>query len=286
MTDLMKDLDELDQHAIEGLKTAQTDGEGVRLPFPAAYAWVINGDVKQKAQATSCPPLYFGGWAMDQESTGELVEAGVIPGYPKGWMSYTGASDRGEYQSIAGRTLSFAPIAKRTRWVTSDGKNYGGEFDRDKGFTRRHIQYLVQMWSEGAPWGYTVLTAKGYQAQYLLESIAAWDKAISAHRKALNATQIPVSGFVVTVGTVGNTPNFVAVGSTATSKITPVSALIPENLTAEQVAKRFVGKANLRANAEKLAEAAQWLTAWKEPARAAAPAADDGGEYQPVSSEF
>lgn len=280
MTDLMKDFDNMDQSAIENLRTAQTDSEGVQLRFRVARAWVINGDVRQKVQATTCPALYFGGWAMDQEATGELVEAGVVPGFPKGWVSYTGAGDKGEYQSLASRHVGFAPIARRARWVTSDGTAYGAKYDADRGFTRQHIQYLVQMWNEGAPWGYAVLTAKGFQAKNLMDGIAAWDKAIGAHRKALNASQIPVSGFVVTVGTVGTTPNFTSVGKTATSKITPVGAIISEGLTVEQVAKRFIGAGNLRANAEKLTEAAQWLTAWKTAEKQAAPA--DEHYEQPV----
>lgn len=283
MTDLMKDLSEIDRAAtLAPLSQAEKGDGGVQLPFPVAYLWALNGDAKQKNAAKSCPPLYFGGLAGDSDALGELVEQGIIPGLPKGWTAYEGAGDKGSWNGLAGRTLAACFIASRTRWIGQNGES-GPEYAPDKGLTRRHMQSLTFAYSDGKPWGYAVVTTKGYQVNYLTEAIAAWGKAIAPHRKALNAVGLPLSAFALTVGTQGDEPNFVSVGKAATSKITPLQAILPAELTAERVAQRFIGADRLRENAARLEQAREWLAAWKS---APAKPVDDGAEYTPDWQEI
>ena len=125
------------------------------------------------------------------------------------------------------------------------------------------MQTLALLYSASKPWGYVVLTTKGYQAKYLRDALSEWGKAIAPHRKAIGAANLPLSAFAVRVGTQGDKLDQVNVGKAAQKAVTPIRAIIPADLTAEAVEKRFIGSANLRANAERLAMAADWLAAWK-----------------------
>lgn len=263
MADLAKEFEGLDDAALQSLRDAEKTGEGVQLPFEAANFWWINGKPNAKNQAKDCPALYFGGWAADKEKIGELVESGALTEYPAGFIHFEGAGDKGAWSGIAARSLTVSIVANRQRWVSSDGRSSGPEFDREKGLVRRHLQMLVLAYSSGKPLGYAVLTGKGYQAQYLLAAVSDWSKAIRPFLKELNATQFPLSAFAISLGTTGDAPDFQSVGTTATSKITPVKALVPTDLSAEKVSKRFIGAQNLRANAERLGLARDWLAAWK-----------------------
>jgi hypothetical protein len=97
----------------------------------------------------------------------------------------------------------------------------------------------------------------------LLEAIKAWEIAIAPFKKELNASQFPVSCFVISIGTTGDKPEYVSVGKTGPQHIiTPIHAVVPETLNADGLAKRFVGRDVIRANAERLAQAQDWLKAW------------------------
>lgn len=288
MTDLMKQMEGIDEAALGSLRDAEKTGEGVRLPFEVAYFHWMNGKPNAKNSAKDTPALYFGGWAADQTKIGELVDSGAVPEYPAGFTAFEGAGDKGSWDGLCTRSLTISIIANRQRWVSADGRTSGPDFDRATGLTRRHLQMLTLAYMGGKPWGYAVLTAKGYQAQYLLAAVNDWAKAIAPFRKELNATQFPLSAFAITIGTKGDTPDFQSVGTTATSKITPIKAIIPEDLSAEKVSKRFIGAQNLRANAEHLSQAAEWLASWKQAAntQARATAPEDGAGALPEDSNW
>lgn len=272
--DLMKSLEGLEQNAIDALRSAERANDGVQLPFATAVIYWHNGQASQKRFAKDCPPLYYGGWATDPDKITELVEAGDATGPLDNWSEFEGAGDKGSYRAIASRTLTIATIASRKRWVSQDGKTSGPDYDKALGLTRQHLQLLALAYIGGKPWGHVTLTVKGWQVKYLADAITAWNKAIAPFRKELNATQIPLSAFAITLGTYGTEPNYVSVGQTATSKITPVQAVIPADLSAEKVGQRFIGAHNLRVNAERLDQAKEWLAAWKQGRTAAA---DDNG---------
>lgn len=263
MADLMKDFTDIDQVALNQLRDAERGGEGVKLPFPTLNIWVNNGDARLKANATACPMLYYGGWATDNEALGELILAGHVPSDLEKWSAFEGAGDKGNWQGRGSRLVTAAIIASRSRWLAPDGKTAGPHFDAAKGLKRQHVQWLSLLYVNSKPWGYAVLTAKGYQAMNVTNAIKDWAAAIQPHRAALNAQALPLSAFAITLGTTGPEPVFKDVGKSATSKITPIVAVIPADLTAEKVAQRFIGAQNVRANNERLAQAADWLAAWK-----------------------
>lgn len=259
MTDLMKTLEGIEQSALNELSKAGKLGEGVELPFAAAYFWAMNGQRNMAAIAKECAPLYFGGFATDADKFMALeIET------PSGLNAFTGSSDRGEWNGLATRVLHFALIGKRTRWLSKDGSFSTHYKDTH---TRQHIQVLGLGYANGKPWIPVVVSAKGYQAKHIIESVKAWEKAIAPFKKELNATQFPISCFVISIGTQGDKPEFVNVGQTgAQSSITPIRAVSTDGMTAEKVSKRFIGPDVLRANAERLAQAADWLKAWHESA--------------------
>jgi hypothetical protein len=258
----MKEFTDIDQVALNQLRDAERGGEGAKLPFPALNIWVNNGDARMKAAGTTCPMLYFGGWATDGEALGELILAGHVPSDLEKWTAFEGAGDRGGWQGRGSRTVTAAFIASRTRWLAPDGKSAGPHFDAAKGFKRQHVQWLTLLYILSKPWGYAVLTAKGYQAMNVANALKDWGAAIAPHRAALNAQSLPLSAFALTIGTVGPEPVWKEVGKSATSKITPMVAVIPPDLDSAKVAQRFIGANNVRVNNERLAAAADWLAAW------------------------
>jgi hypothetical protein len=279
MTDLMKDLTELETAALDSLRQAEQTGEGVRLPFPVGYFHVINGDPRLKKAGETAPALYFGGWACDSDKMGELVDDGAVPALPVGFVAYEGQGEKGSYNGLCARAITISAVANRQRWISGDGTASGPHFDAAKGLTRRHLQLLAMIYTGGKPWGYGVLTAKGFQAQNVLKALGEWERAIAPLKKTLNATQFPLSCFAISLGTAGEQPVYESVGKTAQTKITPIKAIIPSDLDAEKLAKRFIGKNNLAINAERLAMAAEWLAAWKakdaQRAEPEAPAPDE-----------
>jgi hypothetical protein len=282
--DLMQQLNGLEQNALDVLREAGRTGEGVQLPFPVANIWWHNGDARQKAAAKDCPPLYFGGWATDAGKLAELVDSEAVPSTLNKWTAFEGAGDKGAWQGLAARTLTVATLASRKRWIGQDGKA-GPDYDAAAGLTRQHLQTLALAYIDSKPWGYVVLTTKGFQVKFLTDALVAWEKAIGPHRKELNASQIPLSAFAITLGTAGTEPRFETVGRVTTNKITPVTAIIPDNLTAEMVGKRFIGPNNLRANAERVEQAREWLAAWKRGAETPRQS-DDAGAPEETEIPF
>lgn len=260
-TDLMKELEGLEQNALNELAGAAHMGEGVELPFDAIYLWAQNGDAKMVSLKASAPALYFGGWATDAVKWQEL-ELPMLDGMTQ--FLGQGKSEK-TWDGLCTRELSFAYIGRRMRWLSKgDGvQTYRVKYDEQH--QRRHVQILGVLYAAKGPLCACVLSAKGYQAGNLLNAIATWDKETRPARKELNASQIPISAFVLTIGTRGDKREIEKVGKgTTQNEITPLRALLPDKLTADVVKKRFVGGAMIRENAERLVSARDWLNAWKE----------------------
>lgn len=266
MTNLMQDFTDIDQVALNSLRDAERGGEGVRMPFPVLNVWVMSGQASLKALAAACPAQYFGGWACDNDELGDLILGGSVPSDLDKWSGFEGANKKGgTWNGRASRTVTGAFIASRARWINGNTGDSGAHFDKAKGLTRQHKQYLTLLYINSKPWGYAVLSAKGFQSKFVDEAIKAWGAAIQPHRAALNAQTLPLSAFAITIGTQGAEPYFQDVGQgNNKSKITPMSAVFPAELTAEKVAQRFIGAQNVRANNEHLAAAAEWLAAWNK----------------------
>lgn len=265
MTDLMKDINEIDRAQLDKLNQAQTEGEGVRLPFPALYFHVKNGEPNMKGNAV--PSRYFGGWEADPEKMQELLDSGEIPAIPENWLPYLASSREGkEYSAIGTRYLVVAVIASRTSWTSKDGKARAQTYSPE--YTRQHRQWLGLLLNQNKPERFVIpviLSAKGYQASNTNDAVGKWNTAINQFRKELNATTLGRYAFWLTLGTSGDKPDFKKVGPAGQqSTITPITAIIPEGLTAEAVSKRFIGRDNLSRCVEIFDAAQEWLGAWKQ----------------------
>lgn len=268
--DLMNDLQGMEAATLDSLRAAETSGEGVRLPFPALYAYWINGNAQLKPLGNV---QYFGGWATDADRAIELVDSGAMPDLPSQWTAFEGSSGDKTYRALGNRLVRFCPIAYRTSWVGPDGSRRQ-KFNADTGHTKSHMQYLGQIQNTDGHIFPCVLTTKGYQASFLSEALGRWRSALAPFLKQMNATRFPLSAFWLTLGTHGPKPEFKEVGSTETKPVTPVKAVIPEGLTVEAVHALFAGREVLMLNGELLEQARDWLNAWKDeaqPARAAQP---------------
>jgi hypothetical protein len=283
MTAPLIDQNELDQQWLSEMDDAMKNGGGVQLPFNTATVWPRNGSRQFQQFAQQSPVSYFGGWNIDDERITELSEAGefAIPLDKVSWQRMKMTADSGDYIVYETRALHLSIIGYRMSWLAKDGRSRVQNYDQNH--TRSHVQYLaiVGMASEGkiVPACVATVSVKGKaQTEAMKTSIAAWRKAIDAHRRELNVGKLPLAAFWVTIGTSGDKPDFVTVGKDRNTKeVTPMRAIIPQGFTAENAAARFVGKETLRLGYDYLKQADEWLKAWKV-------AGVQSSDYQPAAA--
>lgn len=235
--------------------------EGIRLPFPALFSWVINGKPAFKQQGGA---QYFGGFAAKAEETEEYLQAINRKTLPAQWVDTEFNTDSGDtFFGFSARSIGLAAIAKRTRWMTDDhaSPHY---FDG----ARQHVQVLAYMCEKAdnilAPFGPVVITAKGKQSAKVLEALSNWDKATKKLRDQV-APGWPSNAFWCFIGTWGKEREAIMVGKGAQSPITPITLYIPkpEDFTPERFARLWVGEEIANEMARLKTEAAEWLGAWE-----------------------
>lgn len=253
---------QLDEQIARKLEGGMQSSDAITLPFPHAILWVINGAGSYRSQGGA---LYHGGWSCNTDELQEAVQQQGLE-IPADWKSITQDSRDGtEYEAYVTRSVICAPVGKRESWLLEGQRssNYvkGG---------RRHIQVLVMLAEKGKggkfiPWGPAVLSAKGYQARYLLDAFNAWDKASAAIRRQI-APGIPAWCFYLALGTFGEKPDIQQVGKTgAQSPITPIKAYIPPEIDEKLITSLYVGPETAAVMADLLDKAQEWLAAWKQP---------------------
>lgn len=254
----------------------------IELPFTAPYFWWTNGSPQLGAMKNQVPALYYGGWSVDKDSWESGVdEYEKLRGVP---LVLTDLTNRGgkDYKAYLTRHLFVAPISYRAAWVVTD-ENTGGasRFTQYTVGARHHVQLLALAMSQDtnktyAPWGPVVLSAKGYQAQKLLDAAKEWDKFLGKVRKQY-APKVPAFGFLMCLGTFGSELKTEQVGKgNAKSPITPLSMAMPKEATLDLLKSLYVGSGGLVLMAEWLKDAEQWLSAWKAKQPAGAAPADNG----------
>jgi hypothetical protein len=271
--DFEKELEGMAEYEIEAMRQAENSGGGVRLPFPALFIHVKNGDQKLRGAAASTPSLYFGGWEADAGQVAELIDAGVVTDTLKTWAAYDGVSGSKTWDAVGARQVAVSYIAKRERWISKDGQSWSPKYD--EGHSRRHLQVLVSLYENRGYYCPAILTAKGFQVSEVLNAFGVWDKAMAPLKKEINATSFPRGAFWLEIGTEGERPNFKTVGKPGSENmITPMTAVGADKLTADKLRKRYVGREILAANVRMLTEAKDWLAAWSEQRRLQPPAAE------------
>ncbi len=235
------------------------------LPVSAVYIWAHNG----KPEFQEGVPR-FGGFASSAESVIDTVESKDLT-IPANWDSIELHGREGVYGAYLTRSVIVAPIGFRLRWMNGSTGEYQLTFDRDGGYTRRHVQVLCGLGHipnetiEKA--GYCVLTAKGYQAGNLMDSLRDFYNALAPARKAAGADNgVAQCAFWHSIGTFGEEPDYQQVGSSAKSVITPIKAhpkYLSEDITETRLKSIFVGRERYDEFGKVSQDAEEWLNAWQ-----------------------
>lgn len=244
--------------------TMQT-GQKIELPFPAPAFYILNGDPKLEELKNI---MYFGGWGCsvaNVKSASEQWEGCPypIPGFLEKDMTQGGA----KVPSILSRALIVAPIRMRQFSTITDPNTK--QTKRYPAFTkgaRPAIQVLVYLAFRNenkqiVPWAPALLTAKGYQVNHVTKAFADWKKAIQPFMNEI-APGMPADVtnlFWMHIGTFGNEARFEQHGESA---ITPVSAYIPEDLTAKQVENMYVSDGVAEFMAGLVMQSEEWANAY------------------------
>lgn len=256
--ELMKGVDE----SIQGLATGQST-----LPVPAPLFYVVNGTGVPNEES---PAITYGGWACDKEAMDRVLEETerFLPFGLSSTNVYTRAGTMISTYTV--RSLVVAPIAVRSSWV-----------DRESGFRspnfmeggRRHVQMLVVLGarkdksSKIQAWGPAILSAKGYQAKNLLDSVDAWKRHLAPHLMTLEkgGAKLQSNLFWMPLGTFGKKydPEMVGTGRSQ-SPITPIKPYLAEIKGEEDLRELFGGEplAQMIVETYKISEV--WRGAWRE----------------------
>jgi hypothetical protein len=238
-------------------------GNAIELPYFTPKFFVVNGDPRMKAVGGA---HFFGGFAVTVEDWQKACEEwGVAPCDTPGFVqSEMDTQDGKTLDVFMGRSLIVAPIANRVTWANPDGQR----FSEYAPGTRQHAQVICELAKkseDGAfeTFGPILITAKGYQAKYVLDSFAAWDRATKSIRGKI-APGVPAWCFYLSVGTFGKERKQVMVGKGAQSPITPITAFVPKEITAELMERLFVGQDSAEVMLTYLEGADEWLHAYDQ----------------------
>jgi len=269
-TDLAAQLGEMDAAWLDEMNKAMQDSGGVQLPFSALNIWAHNGKKAMAPLKSDSPVSYFGGWHIDQAKFDEMCESGDITLSP-GWKLVEMQGEQDAYTVYETRIIHVAPISYRLSWLSKDGRSRTPKYD--DAHSRSHIQYLCLIGAaDEGQMKYLcpgVISVKGKgQTEAIKSAFAVWRKAIDANRKEMNAQRLPLFSWWMTLGTSGDQPEFVSIGSgSQTSPITPIKAVMRvDKPDAAYISKRFIGAQNFATATQLFREAHDWLNAWKESA--------------------
>lgn len=254
----------LDQSLAEALNQGMNMGGALTLPFPAPTLWVVNGNAQLKQLGGA---QYFGGWAANREDIDEARQQNKVDWLPSAFHEEEIVTkDNQTLLVYTARNILCAPIAMRRAWVTEEGKRTAAYPEGQK--ARQHVQVLAYLAGKAdtnslaAAWGPVVLSAKGFQANNLMDSFTAWNKHTQTLRRKI-APGVPAWCFYLAIGTFGERKTAMVGKSGAQSPITPISAFLPTDLTEQTLEKLFVQNDIAGAMGVYLGDAAEWLNAWK-----------------------
>lgn len=251
----------------DALSQALGQSDAVQLPFPALFARWRNGDAKSKAQGDL---FYFGGWSIGEKFLAPFKQQPDL----KNWLKYTDASENGEqWEAYGNRAVTVAVIGKRIRWFKKGTKEWSAHPSKGV-FTQTHAQYLTLLFNApGAEPLPLVLTLTGYAETYMRNAVSEWVKMADKFCAEANIRKLPISAFMVTLGTHGTERKTEMVGPVGSQKpINPVQACITDKVSME---KRYIGKVGLALAASLVKDADTWLKAWSGKEQATPPEAHD-----------
>lgn len=244
----------------------------VELPFPCPPFFVINGNEKLEALKNV---QYYGGFACGTEKLQLAAEHWKdlpfpIPAFQKINLALKGGV---KVEVLASRSLIVAPIGIREY---SSFKNDAGR-KRVAPFTkgaRPGIQALCVLGYRDEqkaihPWAPVMLTASGYQVNYLKDAFASYRKAIRPHVKKLvpGMTDSILNLFWMFVGTFGERKDQLVGTGSNSQIITPIISFVPEDLNENKVENIYVGDPMAEFMADISSQAQEWLSVFAKMAQ-------------------
>ncbi len=265
-------------------------GAKIELPFPAPAFYILNGDAKLAALKNY---LYFGGFAASVANIKAASEQWENCPYPIPGFAEEGLvqKDGSTTFSVVSRSLIVAPVGIRQ---FSTIKSDDGRTKRVAPYTkgaRPAIQVLCYLGYRNeqkqiVPWAPVMLTAKGFQVNHIQKAFGDWKKAITPFMKEI-APGMPADVtnlFWMHIGTFGSERKSETHGE---SIITPVSAYVPDNLTAAQVENMYVGDPMAEFMADMSVKSAEWMKAYAKLTPATAvPDEPEMGEVPPPEEDI
>lgn len=238
------------------------------LPFPVAYIWALYGEVKAKPEEG---PIYYGGWAANLERVKAIADAcKLTPEYPDGWLIAERSMQNGDViQALLTRAVYICPVGYREIWRSETG---GASLDYQDGY-RHHLQVLalvanVSPQKDAKAWSMAVLTAKGYQASWVLQAIKNWSYMMGEAR-AVVAPNVPEWAFYIPLGTFGQERKLQTVGGDHPQKLTTITTFTPAELATriKLIERLYIGYEGVEviAGIANDPRVQAWLRAWDNP---------------------
>jgi hypothetical protein len=238
----------------------------IELPFIAPAFYILNGDANFEELKNV---MYFGGWAVSKENIKTASEQWQDCPFPIPTLAEKDLRPKSgpAIQSFVSRSLIVAPIGMREFSTIKEN----GQTKRIPPFTkggRPAIQVLAMLAYLGedkktiTPWAPVMLTANGFQVNHVKRAFTDWKNAIKPFMTTI-APGVPedvTNLFYMNIGTFGTVRKDETHGE---STITPITAFIPEGLTAAQVEGRYVGDDMAVFMADMANKAREWLKAYK-----------------------
>ncbi len=264
-------------------------GAKIELPFPAPAFYILNGDAKLEELKNV---MFYGGWASSIANLKAASEQWENCPYPiPGYQEKELRLKKETIPSVVSRSLVVAPIGIRQ---FSTIKSADGNTKRVAPYTkgaRPAIQVLCYLGYRNEakqimPWAPIMLTAKGFQVNHVQKAFGDWKKAITPFMAEI-APGMPADVtnlFWMHIGTFGNVRHEEPHGE---SVITPISAYIPEDLTAQQVENMYVGDPMAEFMADMSVKSAEWMKAYAKITPATAvPDEPEMGEIPPPEDDI
>lgn len=245
---------QVDPNVQKELQGSLTNNQSVKLPFGAPQMWWSNGKPALLSVNEIQDARRFGGFGVSREDV--EAQAGQIPAeLPYNWKLFDDLTNTkgATYSAYLSRTAWVAPIARRYRWMSFEGKNKSQV---------EYLCYLAVMEQNKTlnPWGAVVISGSSYSGSAIDNAIKEFAQKTASIRGGVSQ-----NFFFHPLGTWGNSPKpEERKGKNGSSSlITPCQLYVPENgYTEETLQKWFVPQEYHAELADLLRKSKDWLADW------------------------
>jgi hypothetical protein len=220
-------------------------GGSTELPFPTPAFWVMNGNAALKQVGGA---HYFGGWACSSEKLQAPMDfwesdnmTFPIPGFEETEVDIA----QGTLPVYTSRSLLICPMGIR-QYSTMEINGYDRRVAPFTPGARPGLQVLglLGFVSDKTvyPWAPVLLSPKGYQVNHVQKAISTWKAALAPVLKKAGVAASAFPYFWMQIGTFGQERKQEMVGKNKKQPITPITCLVPDDLNASNIERRYVGR--------------------------------------------